>query len=85
MELTPEERDVLDFEREWWQLDGRKNDLIRARFTMSASTYYRVLHALVDRPEAVEYDPLTVRRLRRRRERARRDRIEGRRVDRGPR
>ena len=32
---------------------------------MSASSYYRALHALIDRPEAVEYDPMTVRRVRR--------------------
>jgi hypothetical protein len=39
------------------------------------------LHALIERPEAMVYDPLTVLRLRRRREHARRGRIEGRRAD----
>ena len=84
-ELTAQERALIDFEREWWQLDARKDVGIRARFEMSTSSYYRALHALVDRREAVEYDPLTVLRLRKRREQARRDRIEGRRADPGSR
>ena len=81
MELTPHERAVIDFERTWWQLPTRKDDEIRARFAISASSYYRALHTLVTRPEAESYDPLTVRRVRRRREQARRGRIEGRRAD----
>jgi hypothetical protein len=32
---------------------------------MSATRYYQVLNALIDRPEAVEYDPMLVKRLRR--------------------
>src|SRR5437879_12845508 len=83
-ELTPHDRAVLDFERAWWQLPARKNDEIRVRFAMAPSTYYRSLHTLIDRPEAVSYDPLTVRRLRRRRAQARRRRSEGRRADSGP-
>ena len=81
MHLSARERAVIDYERESWQIPGRKNDEIRGRFAMSASTYYRVLHALIERDEAVEYDPLTVRRLRKRREQARRGRVEGRRAD----
>jgi hypothetical protein len=85
MELTARERAVLDFEREWWKLPGRKNVEIRARFAMSSSSYYRMLHALLERPEAGAYDPLTVLRVRKRREQARRVRIEGRRADPGSR
>jgi hypothetical protein len=81
MELTSRERALLDFERAWWQLPGRKNDEIRSRFAVSASSYYRALYALVARPDAESYDPLTVRRVRRRRDQARRGRIEGRRAD----
>jgi hypothetical protein len=81
MELNAEDRALLDFERAWWQLPGRKNDLIREHLGMSASSYYRALHALTQRPEAAAYDPLTVRRLIRRRQDARRGRIEGRRAD----
>jgi Protein of unknown function (DUF3263) len=85
MELTPRECAMLDFERTWWQLPERKNDAIRVQFDVSPSTYYRMLHTLLERPEATAYDPLTVRRLRRRRELARRGRIEGRRADPGTR
>ena len=83
MQLTEHESAVLDFEREAWKITGRKDDEIRARFSVSASSYYRALHALIERPEAMAYDPLTVLRLRRRREHARRGRIEGRRADPG--
>jgi hypothetical protein len=85
MELSPREEAMLDFEREWWQLPGRKNVEIRARFAVSSSSYYRALNALVDRDDAYAYDPLTVRRLRRRRDHARRDRVEGRHADPGSR
>ena len=81
MELSARERAVLDFEREWWKLPGRKNVEIRARFAMSSSSYYRTLHALLERPEAGAYDPLTVLRVRKRREQVRRARIQGRRAD----
>jgi Protein of unknown function (DUF3263) len=81
MALSDNERAVLDLERESWMLPGRKEDEIRARFTVSASSYYRALHALIERAEAMEYDPLTVLRLRRRREHARRGKIEGRRAN----
>jgi hypothetical protein len=81
MELTPRDRAVLDFEREWWQAPERKSFQIRARFAMSSSSYYRHLYSLIVRPEAAMYDPLAVRRVRRRLEQARRDRIEGRRAD----
>ena len=84
-ELTDHERAVIDFEREWWQLNSTKNAEIRDRFSISTSSYYRALHVLVDRPEALAYDPLTVRRLRKRREQARREKIEGRRADPGSR
>jgi len=84
-ELSDFERALIDFEREWWQLEARKDTEIRARFAISPSSYYRSLHTLVDRPEAMAYDPLTVLRLRKRREQARRDRVEGRRADPGSR
>ena len=85
MDLTDAERLLLDFEREWWQLPATKMSEIRTRFGFSASSYYRILHLLVDRPDAEAYDPLTVRRIRRRREQVRRERIEGRRADPGSR
>ena len=61
------ERDqaVLEFERQWWKYAGAKETAIRESFDMSATRYYQVLNALIDRPEALAADPLLVRRLRR--------------------
>ncbi len=81
VELTARERAIIDFEREWWQLAGPKEAEIRARFGCAAASYYRALQGLIDRPAARAYDPLTVVRLRRRRDQRRRERIEGRRAD----
>jgi len=76
-ELTPTDRSVLDFERDWWQSPGPKGEAIRARLGMSPSAYYRRLDALVDRPEVLDLDPLLVRRLRRARADRRRRRFVG--------
>jgi hypothetical protein len=81
--LTDQERDVLDFERSWWTVDGVKEALIEERLGMTASRYYRQLNELLDRPDALEHDPLVVRRLRRLRERRRRARLEGAQARRG--
>lgn len=63
--LTDRDRAVLAFERQWWRHAGAKEQAIRERFGISATRYYQVLNALLDRPEAVEYEPQTVNRLRR--------------------
>ena len=49
----------------WWKYAGAKEQAIRAQFGMSATRYYQVLNALIDRPEALAFDPLLVKRLRR--------------------
>jgi hypothetical protein len=63
--LPAREREMLAFERQWWRFAGAKEAAIRQQFGMSATRYYQVLNALVDRPEALAVDPLLVRRLRR--------------------
>ena len=63
--LTDRERAMLEFERFWWRHAGSKEQAIRDTFTLSATHYYRLLNALLDRPAAVEFDPLVVGRLRR--------------------
>lgn len=63
--LAPRELAMLAFERQWWRVAGAKETAIRNRFELSPTRYYQVLNALVDRPEALEADPLLVRRLRR--------------------
>jgi Protein of unknown function (DUF3263) len=64
-ELDRREREILAFEGQWWKYAGAKEQAIRDRFGMSATRYYQVLNALIDRPEALAHDPLLVKRLRR--------------------
>src|SRR5688500_7305823 len=63
--LDERSREVLDFEREAWKLTVSKQRAIRERFGFSPSRYHQLLHRIIDRPEAVAYDPMLVRRLRR--------------------
>jgi len=73
-ELDDRSRAILDFEREWWKLPGPKERAIRERFELSTARYHQLLNALIERPEALQYDPMLVRRLRRLRESRRRKR-----------
>jgi len=63
--LSERDRDILEFERQWWKYAGAKEEAIKELFSMSATRYYQVLNALVDRPEALAADPMLVKRLRR--------------------
>jgi hypothetical protein len=62
------ERRILDFEREAWRLHVAKDRAIRETFGFSTTRYHQLLHRIVDRPAALAYDPMLVRRLRRLRE-----------------
>src|SRR5688572_22164876 len=73
-DLDQRSREVLDFEREAWKLSVTKERAIRERFGFSPSRYHQVLHRIIDRQEALVYDPMLVRRLRRVREVRRRAR-----------
>ncbi len=63
--LSRREHDILAFERQWWKYAGAKEEAIKELFGLSATRYYQVLNALVDRPEALAADPMLVKRLRR--------------------
>jgi hypothetical protein len=63
--LSHRDKMVLDFERSWWMLPGPKDRAIREHLGIGAGVYYQALRRLVDDPEAADYDPLTIRRLRR--------------------
>lgn len=62
-DLTEQETEILAFERQWWKYAGAKETAVRERFDMSATRYYQVLNALIDRPAALAADPLLVHRL----------------------
>ena len=79
MALTDRDRAILEFERDWWLEPGTtKEAAIRSRLGLSASRYRELLYELLDEPDAMDFDPLVVRRTRRVRERNRKARFEGR-------
>jgi hypothetical protein len=78
MALSDRDRAILDFERSWWTEAGPKDTAIRDRFELSGTRYYQLLTDLIDDQDALDYDPLLIRRLRRARDRRRRARVEGR-------
>ena len=61
--LSKRDRDVLDFERSWWLVPGPKDRAVQEHLGISAGRYYQILRGLLDEPDAMAYDPLTVRRL----------------------
>jgi hypothetical protein len=46
--LDERDRAILDFEREWWQHPGAKEDAIRQTFGLSPARYYQLLLVLMD-------------------------------------
>ncbi|MEX2651106.1 MAG: DUF3263 domain-containing protein [Acidimicrobiia bacterium] len=62
--LSTEERAVLDFEGSWWLEPGPKDQAIEFSLGLTAADYYETLLALISRSEAMEHDPLTVKRVR---------------------
>lgn len=56
---------ILDFEREWWKYAGAKEQAIREAFDLSPTRYYQLLNRIIDDEEALAYDPMLVKRLRR--------------------
>ncbi|KAB2808299.1 DUF3263 domain-containing protein [Pimelobacter simplex] len=64
-ELTTTETAMLTFERQWWKYAGAKESKVSEVFGVSMTRYYQRLNSLIDRPEALAFDPLLVKRLRR--------------------
>jgi hypothetical protein len=63
--LSDRERRVLELERGWWKHGATKAEAVREQVGMTLAEYHPFLNALLDRPEALEHDPLLVKRLRR--------------------
>lgn len=66
--LSQRDRQILEFERQWWKYAGAKEQAIRELFDMSATRYYQIINALIDNPDALAFDPMLVKRLRRMRD-----------------
>jgi hypothetical protein len=63
--LDERARRILDFEREWWRYAGAKEQAVRERFDLSPTRYYQLLNRVIDDEQALAYDPMLVKRLRR--------------------
>ena len=66
--LSELETKVLEFERQWWKYAGAKESSIKELFDLALPAYYQLLNNLIDRPEALQAQPMLVKRLRRLRE-----------------
>ncbi|WP_370290220.1 DUF3263 domain-containing protein [Nocardioides sp.] len=71
MALTDTDRAILNLERAWWKYPGAKDSAIHERLGVTPTRYYQLLAALLEKPDALAADPLTVRRLIRLRDRRR--------------
>jgi hypothetical protein len=63
--LSARDQQILAFERQWWKYAGAKEQAIRELFDMSSTRYYQIINTLIDTPEALAFDPMLVKRLRR--------------------
>lgn len=63
--LNDRDRAILDFENQWWQHAGLKEEAIRSTFSFSPTRYYQLLGILIDTPAALVHDPLLIKRLQR--------------------
>ena len=59
------DRRILDFERGWFLHPEPKDRSIIDVLGLTPAEYYERLRDLMATPDALDYDPLTVRRLRR--------------------
>ncbi len=66
--LSDRERAILEFEKQWWRFEGAKQEAIREQFHLSPTRYYQVLNGLLDKPDALQTEPVVVRRLQRQRQ-----------------
>lgn len=71
--LSERDMRVLALERDSWRSPGAKEQAIADTLGMPSTRYYQLLNALIDRPEALRFDPILVKRLRA--QRARRQRM----------
>jgi hypothetical protein len=56
---------ILDFESHWTRHIGAKEEAIRAELDLAPARYYQLLSRLIERADALEHDPMLVKRLQR--------------------
>jgi Protein of unknown function (DUF3263) len=65
--LTELQMRILAFERSLWRSPGAKEREISDAIGITPTRYYQILNELIDSPDAAQFDPALVARLRRRR------------------
>jgi hypothetical protein len=73
--LDDRDRAILDFEAGWTRHVGAKEEAIRAELDLAPARYYQLLGRLIDTADALEHDPMLVKRLRRIRDERARERL----------
>ncbi|MFI7168476.1 DUF3263 domain-containing protein [Rhodococcoides fascians] len=63
--MTPQQAEILAFEKRWYTAQGSKEADIAEQFSLSPVRYYQLLNQLLDDPQALATDPVLVKRLRR--------------------
>ena len=64
-DLSDRDRAILTLEAAWPRHGGMKEETIRVKLGMSPARYYQLLGRLIETEQALQFDPLLVRRLRR--------------------
>jgi Protein of unknown function (DUF3263) len=72
-ELSALDMRILAFEARGWRSPGAKEQAISDVLDLPATRYYQLLNEIIDKPEALAFDAVLVKRLRA--QRARRQRI----------
>ncbi len=72
-ELSERDVQILAFEGRSWRHPGAKEQAMRDVLDLAPTRYYQILNELIDMPEALRFDPVLIKRLRR--QRSRRQRI----------
>ena len=65
MTLTERDMAIIDFERSAWKSSEAKHQSIRQAFSISPARYYQLRDSLLDKPEALQFDPMVIKRLQR--------------------
>jgi hypothetical protein len=63
--LNDRDRAILAFEAGWTRHVGAKEEAIRVELGLAPARYYQLLGRLIDTSDALEHDPMLVKRLRR--------------------
>jgi hypothetical protein len=71
-ELSERDASILAFEARSWRHPGAKEQAIHDVLNLAPTRYYQILNELIDTPEALRFDPVLTKRLRRQRSRRQR-------------